>query len=678
MTTPVQVPLPFAREDIDQNHARPSIDTYFPTSAADTLAKSEAFNKHLYRPNTYLHKWWARRSGTTFRHILKQLVADPLLRDYYSPGGLTGLTIFDPMMGGGTTLHEAIRLGANVAGVDIDPIPVLQVAAALTPFREERILSLFAELMEHLTAAISHLFQTVCPTCGATAELQFMLYAVRKRCHCGEVLILDSDVISEGPRQTLRVCLRCGEITANEEHTCTLAEPQALITKDQRSCRQCQEPFQEILEAPYRERYVPVIVRGRCARHGEFFAPVSQFDRERLRLADALLDDVQLPAPPELRVPHGSKSKDLIRRNVLTYDELFTARQLLYIGHAARFLRTVSLPDKLPLALLISTSLDFNCLLCGYKGAYRSRPGAIRHVFSHHAYSFPYTALENNPIFSGRTSGTLRRLFHDRIVRGLRWSKRPVERLHTGGKAHTVEVAGEIDRGSPVARWADLATGTRRFLVIQADASQLEAPEGFADHVVTDPPYYDSVQYSNLSHFFRVWLRYLLPQEADWRYAEKASVVPGHLGAPGDYADTLAGIWATCRRALKPGDGRLIFTFHHWAPEAWAELAISLMRSEFRLLNYYVVYSENPKSVHIRRLRALKHDCVLVCATDGFTSNDLLWHKPAPTETSDSREFCGHCGRVLGWLLQARPTEDDVYTICRQLIGGTGSGKAPR
>lgn len=30
------------------------------------------------------------------------------------------------MMGGGTILHEAIRLGANVIGYDIDPIPVLQ------------------------------------------------------------------------------------------------------------------------------------------------------------------------------------------------------------------------------------------------------------------------------------------------------------------------------------------------------------------------------------------------------------------------------------------------------------------------------------------------------------------------------------------------------------------------
>jgi adenine-specific DNA methylase len=53
-------------------------------------------------------------------------------QDRYAPGGLEGQIILDPMMGGGTTLHEAIRLGANVVGSDIDPIPVLQTRATLT------------------------------------------------------------------------------------------------------------------------------------------------------------------------------------------------------------------------------------------------------------------------------------------------------------------------------------------------------------------------------------------------------------------------------------------------------------------------------------------------------------------------------------------------------------------
>ena len=31
---------------------------------ANRLAHLESFNKHYYRPNSYLHKWWARRCGS--------------------------------------------------------------------------------------------------------------------------------------------------------------------------------------------------------------------------------------------------------------------------------------------------------------------------------------------------------------------------------------------------------------------------------------------------------------------------------------------------------------------------------------------------------------------------------------------------------------------------------------
>jgi len=42
---------------------------------------------------------------------LKNLAANPADRDYYIPKGLQDRVILDPMMGGGTTVHEAIRLG---------------------------------------------------------------------------------------------------------------------------------------------------------------------------------------------------------------------------------------------------------------------------------------------------------------------------------------------------------------------------------------------------------------------------------------------------------------------------------------------------------------------------------------------------------------------------------------
>ena len=55
-----------------QPEPNPNIDQAFPEHLVDALSRREVFNKHLFRPNTYLHKWWARRCGSTFRAILKQ------------------------------------------------------------------------------------------------------------------------------------------------------------------------------------------------------------------------------------------------------------------------------------------------------------------------------------------------------------------------------------------------------------------------------------------------------------------------------------------------------------------------------------------------------------------------------------------------------------------------------
>ena len=73
------------------------------------------------------------------------------------------------------------------------------------------------------------------------------------------------------------------------------------------------------------------------------------------------------------------------------------------------------------------------------------------------------------------------------------------------------------------------------------------------DAVVTDPPYYDNVQYGNLSAFFRVWLNRLLPEETDWMYDESLSAVAmTKSDGNGSYMAALTGIFTECARVLKP------------------------------------------------------------------------------------------------------------------------------
>jgi putative DNA methylase len=212
--------------------------------------------------------------------------------------------------------------------------------------------------------------------------------------------------------------------------------------------------------------------------------------------------------------------------------------------------------------------------------------------------------------------------------------------------------------------------------VIQRDSATLDIPDGFVDHVVTDPPYYDSVQYSDLSNFFRVWLRLFLPAEADWQYDPVASAVsPGDASGRRRYGEVLEDIWKKCYQALDKEHGRLIFTFHHWNPAAWAELTISLKRARFTLMNRWVVFSENPISVHIRNLKALKHDTILVLKPDVAAGEPHQWPEPAHIDVTDSHAFCRDCAAALGWFLSADVSEEYIRSKWETLLEGGNSGK---
>lgn len=645
------------------------IDYGFPEEFVDALSRQEVFNKHLFRPNTYLHKWWARRCGSTFRTILKQFAPDAERSDYYAPGGLEGKTVLDPMMGGGTTLHEAIRLRANVIGADIDPIPIIQARASLTQAELTDLRAAFKRFYTDLYGSLGHYFQTECPTCEETTNIQYSLYGMRKKCACRSVVQVDRyDLRHEGDR-IIRINPHSWEISAHQDTGHIAGETPSLITKDDKSCTACGQRYEELLELPFYARYVPVAIAGVCEQHGIFFRSPGEPDLKRIRQADEQRDSLDFGPVSDFKVQDGPKSGDLLRHNIRSYLDVFSSRQLLYLHNAIERLRHYPEIDKLILGTLVSTSLEFNSMLCGYKGWYKRRPGAIRHVFALHAYSFQYTALENNPVNPRRTSGNLQQLFHDRIERGRKWAALPIERrIDQNGKRELVKIPGEADDGVEVSDQAGLKGGQRRFWLIQGDSQSLPIASDSIDMVVTDPPYYDSVQYGNLAAFFRVWLTRLLPDAAEWDYDEtRTAVVTDTPDDAGKFATALTGIFAECRRVLKPQTGRMVFTFHHWDASAWAELTIALKTAGFRLLNAYVVFSEHPISVHIRNLKSIRHDSVLVLAA-GDSGAKVQWEPITDIDSTDSETFCRQCAATLGWLLDGELAPSEIRAVWRNLI----------
>ncbi|PID85269.1 MAG: hypothetical protein CSB13_08905 [Chloroflexi bacterium] len=676
------------------------IDTNFDENFADKLAHLESYNKHIYRPNTYLHKWWARRCGSTFRLILKSLVEDKTKQNYYEAGGLRGKIVLDPMMGGGTTVHEAIRLGANVIGADIDPIPILQARASLADMRLADLAQAFDQFQRSLRAQVTEYFRTSCPFCAEPVELWMMLYGLRQQCACGESLAVDSLTLRHLPAgHVVQLDPDTHDIRYDDDIISRAAgggEKRPLHERKITTCPTCHQEYREDHSIPYWQRYVPLSLAGRCSQHNLFFAAMRQEDWAALDKANARRTKLGFN-PAHFTIEPGTKSQTLLDRSIHNYLDLFSSRQLLYVDAASRWLNreptSVScypLADNAPqhvshdrqhtaytsrlallnLALLISTSLEFNTLLCGYKGygTKTKRPGSIRHAFTYHAYTFPYTAVENNPLYHRRASGNLQNLFASRIVRGRTWAKQPVERQPTKNTGYKkVEIAGEVDVGQEVFSFAALKEGSRRFLLQQGSSTSLQLPDHSVDFVVTDPPYFDNVQYSDLAAFFRVWLRQFLPEGAHWAYAlDGAAVEATSNGHGADYTAVLSGIFKECKRVLK-GNGRFIFTFHHWNPKGWTALTLALKRAGFTLVNRYVVHAENLASRHIVGQNALVHDVILVCAPAGDKINKT-WEAVTAVTLNDSAQFCYDCGSILGWLLHSGTSEAAIKAAWHALL----------
>jgi len=275
---------------------------------------------------------------------------------------------------------------------------------------------------------------------------------------------------------------------------------------------------------------------------------------------------------------------------------------------------------------------------------------------------------ENNPVSIKKSSGNLQLLFHDRIIRGREWSIAPIERkIDHKGKTYPVKIVGEIDLGTEVFEQSFL-NKDQTFLLIHGDSRKLPLANQSVDIIVTDPPYYDSVQYSDLAVFFRVWLKRLLPNEANWHYDDHLSAVAIKSGDNDtNFLTVMSEIFLECARTLKPEQGRLIFTFHHWDSNAWAELTISLMKANFQLQNSYVVFSENPISAHINNLKSIKHDAILVLAHKSQICN-RKWESLESIDTIDSQMFCRQCSKALGWLLESAYSPKQVREIWKTLI----------
>ena len=105
--------------------------------------------------------------------------------------------------------------------------------------------------------------------------------------------------------------------------------------------------------------------------------------------------------------------------------------------------------------------------------------------------------------------------------------------------------------------------------------SRTDVPAGLAsDIVVTDPPYADNVNYSELADFFYVWLRLVLKDEVSEfapEYCPKSAEIVENRRRGLSMEDFETGLREVLQAsaARVSDDGLVIFTFHHAEGSSW-------------------------------------------------------------------------------------------------------------
>jgi adenine-specific DNA methylase len=166
--------------------------------------------------------------------------------------------------------------------------------------------------------------------------------------------------------------------------------------------------------------------------------------------------------------------------------------------------------------------------------------------------------------------------------------------------------------------FADLQNIEKKALLTAGNSENLSfLPSQSVDAVITDPPYFDNVMYSELADFFYVCLRLGLKEQYEYFQPELScrpeEIVQNEKSGKdvNFFAKGLTNVFKECHRVLKD-DGLMLFTFHHNKLWAWENLTNVLLDSDFYVSSAPIVRSEGKSGYH-SQIGNVKYDACLVC-----------------------------------------------------------------
>lgn len=607
------------------------IESDFPFSQLSLIAERESWRKEIYRPVYYLHKWWARRLGSVFRGILLGACLDEsedFWQRYYSANDFGANVVFDPFMGSGVTVGEAIKLGCRVVGRDINQVAYLSCHAALSKYSPDEVLSTFRQLEEALAPALLSCFTTRTREGNEATVLYYFLVKIVACPRCSrEIDLFTTRIFSRNavPRKdpTARsICPGCGEVNLTTFDADAVCCPECEQTYNPRqgnikgstvTCNHCQYAFRLVdrmrqLECPLDfRRYAKLVLTQDGVK---LYESLNEDDRELERRVAAEFVEIE-GSFPRVTIAPGYNTNQILKHNYRHWHQMFSDRQLVCIRRMVDAIKGIDREDlRLLFGCFFSGVLEFNNLFTSFKG---EGTGAVRHMFAHHVLKPEMMPIEANIWGTSKSSGAFSCLFHSRVERALAYKSDPFELRLKGAKSTKVHGINKPLEPRIAHSFVQFKSDSESIYLSSGDSGCTDLPDDSVDLIITDPPFFDNVHYSQLADFFYYWLNQTLEVSSDstTRSPKEVQDTDSEL-----FTAKLTNVFAECRRVLRP-DGLFIFTYHHSRHEGWTAMHRAIRLAGFVCVQSYPIKAEMSVSMPLQQARSPIHlDLIVVCRTE--------------------------------------------------------------
>ncbi|XHX78985.1 MAG: DUF1156 domain-containing protein [Stenomitos frigidus ULC029] len=310
---------------------------------------------------------------------------------------------------------------------------------------------------------------------------------------------------------------------------------------------------------------------------------------------ETLCQETDLTVPQESLSLLDNRNFWITEYGITKFGELFTPRQLLSLMTFVKWVRLAH--QKMmqqgyeeEFGKAIATYLGILCdRLADYNSSITSWHNTgekTSHTFTRQALPMVWDFTEINPL--GNASGN--------ISGALDWILQVIRK--------------EANSGFP----AVVKRGSSMSLSLE--------PESL-DAVITDPPYFDSVPYADLSDFFYVWLKrsvgHLYPEHFSAQLTPKkneAIMEPTRHGgdkkkAAKAYEDMMHQAFCEANRVLKP-NGTTVVVYAHKTTAGWSTLIDSLRRAGFTITEAWPLDTEMGARLRGQNSAALASSIFLV------------------------------------------------------------------